>query len=79
MRGWCARARPRGVSATCPLSREKGGGKRGECVDGALERAQGRRGVVVVWGIPSVASLISGYIMRIYGVFGVRRMDLFFI
>ena len=48
-------------------------------MDGALERAQGRRGVVGVWGIPSVASLISGYIMRIYGVFGVRRMDLFLI
>ena len=60
-------------------SREKGGGRRGKCVDGALERAQGRRGVVGVWGIPSVASLISGYIMRIYGVFGVRRMDLFLI
>ena len=48
-------------------------------MDGALERAQWRRGVVDVWGILSVASLISGYIMRIYGVFGVRRMDLFFI
>ena len=59
--------------------REEGEEGREQCVDGALERAQGRRGVVVVWGIPSVASLISGYIMRIYGVFGVRRMDLFFI
>ena len=47
--------------------REKGGARPEE------------RGVVGVWGIPSVASLISGYIMRIYGVFGVSRMDLFFI
>ena len=32
------------------------------------EGGEGR--VVGVWGIPSVASLISGYIMRIYGVLG---------
>ena len=76
MRGWRARARPRGDFATRPMR-----GRREErAVRGWRARARPEeRGVVGVWGIPSVASLISGYIMRIYGVFGVRRMDLFFI
>ena len=62
-------------------SREKGEGRREKGgVRGWRARARPEeRGVVGVWGIPSVASLISGYIMRIYGVFGVRRMDLFLI
>ena len=33
MRGWRARARPRGDSAVRPLSREEGEEGRGECVD----------------------------------------------
>ena len=54
MRGWCARARPRGDSAVCPLSREKGGGRRGKCVDTlqwatvkSREEGEGRRGECV--------------------------------
>ena len=39
VRGWRADARPHRDSAVCPLSREEGGGMRGECVDGALVRA----------------------------------------
>ena len=54
MRGWRARARPRGDSAVRPLSSEKGGGRRGKCVDTlqwatvrSREKGGGRRGECV--------------------------------